>query len=155
MVHGLMSCAGQADQIPEAIRKLRVILSGPDVVHGVGLHGPAVPCRFLAAMPVTFQSLLPQALPPAVAAAVIKTCHEYLLGKTKSQHHETRYALHGAGSKALALSGNIHDTLGVAPLAVNRQTFRFGFRKQSQDLKLPASRTHKPPLICPNFITSV
>ena len=88
-MHCVVRSAGQADQVPEAIGVFRKLLGWPDVVHRSGFHHQAVSFGLLTAMAVTPQRLLPQTLPPAVAAAVVKRCHANLQRKQKTARVKT------------------------------------------------------------------
>ena len=59
VMHGLMALLAQRDQIPETPGILRVVLSGPDVMHIAGLDLSAVPQVFTASISIPPQGRRP------------------------------------------------------------------------------------------------
>ena len=72
IMHRIMSRDRQADQVPQTIRILRIILSRPDMMDNLRILSPTVPRRLLASVPVTPKSLHAQMLPAFVFPRIVK-----------------------------------------------------------------------------------
>lgn len=96
IVHGVVVLLRQADEIPEAICILGIVLGRPDMVHHLGWLGTAIACRFPAAVPISPQRGLTQPAPAFVFPRIVKAHRQQKRAQAQCQHI-------GSGSKAQAL----------------------------------------------------
>ena len=99
------------------------------------------------------QRLLPQALPPVIASAVVKSRHPDPSEKNKKpapRTAELRCTAQALWRKHLL---DIHNGLFFADIAENHQICGHRGRKDLKDLALPTDGTHEPPFVCLNFTT--
>ena len=73
VVHGIVRRFAQADQVPELVCILGIILGRPYVVNYLGLDGSSVPGSLLTAVAISPERLGADSLPAPVFAAVVKT----------------------------------------------------------------------------------
>ena len=73
VVHGIVRRFAQADQVPELVCILGIILGRPYVVNNLGLDSSSVPGSLLTAVTISTERLGANSLPAPVFAAVVKT----------------------------------------------------------------------------------
>ena len=149
IVHRVMRRSRQAQEVPQAVRILGIVLRRPDVMHDLRLLAASVPCRLAASVAVAPQRQHAQTLPALIFSRIIKH-------SKKKYPHRSRPTLRTrsarANKRALA-SFDIHEELRLALRAKHLQVFRPGLRSDDLAGFQPAHGTNDVSVLDDKFST--
>lgn len=143
VVHGIVRRFAQADQVPELVCILGIILGRPYVVNNLGLDSSSVPGSLLTAVTISTERLGANSLPAPVFAAVVKT-HTRTPGPFLPRAPAIASALSGKRKRAGGQATNTLMCLSLAPalkaLAPTDVDPMFGFAETAEDDQISRRR---------------